>query len=92
MKGDKAATPPARYSAVLGGAIMKNPFASGGLLDKAMPYISFVVSINLLVQGVRLYLRGSTILWALAAGVVFFNACFGMYRQLQQRRLAREPK
>ncbi|MFJ9345364.1 hypothetical protein [Streptomyces sp. NPDC101237] len=71
---------------------MKNPFGSGGLLNKAMPYIGLAVSIYLLVQGVRLYLRGSTIVWVLAAGVVFFIACSDIYRQLRQRRLAREPK
>jgi Flp pilus assembly protein TadB len=71
---------------------MKNPFETGGLLDKGMPYIRVALLICLLVQGVWWYLNGSSILWALAAGVVLFSNCFNMYRQLRQRRLQRGPK
>ncbi|MEU6090949.1 hypothetical protein ABZ865_30020 [Streptomyces sp. NPDC047085] len=72
--------------------IMKNPFETGGLLDKAMPYTRIVLLIGLLVQGVRWYLHGSSILWALAAGVVLLSVFFDLYRQFQLRRLQRGPK
>ena len=71
---------------------MKGPSMHGGSLNKAMPYIGLITSIYLLVQGLRLYLRGSTILWALAAGTVFLIACFDIYRQLRQRSLTHKPQ
>ncbi|MFD4527388.1 hypothetical protein ACFWP7_26340 [Streptomyces sp. NPDC058470] len=71
---------------------MKNPFDDGGPLDRAMPYIGLAASTCLLVQGVRLYISGSTILWALAAGAVFLAASFDIYRSLRKPRLTRKPQ
>lgn len=68
------------------GTIMKNPRRDGGLLDKAMPYVGLITSVYLLVQGLRLYRSGSSVLWALGAGAVLLIACFDVYRQLRKRR------
>lgn len=65
---------------------MKNPFIDGGLLDRAMPYVGLITSVYLLVQGLRLYRSGSSVLWALGAGVLMLIAGLDIYRQLRTRR------
>ncbi|MFF3397159.1 hypothetical protein ACFYW6_01355 [Streptomyces sp. NPDC002659] len=67
-------------------AIMENPFRNGGPADKAMPYVSLIVSANLLAMGVMMYGEGASPLWPLAGGVLVLLACHEIYRQIRSRR------
>lgn len=89
---DTQAGPARRGAALRRGTPLKNPFDDGGLLDRAMPYIGLAASTYLLIQGLRLYISGSTILWTLAAGAVFLTACFDIFRSLRKQRLTRRPQ
>ncbi|MFK4224733.1 hypothetical protein [Streptomyces sp. NPDC019890] len=65
---------------------MENPFRDGGPADKAMPYVSLIVSANLLVLGVKMHGEGASPLWPLGAGVLVLLACHEIYRQIRSRR------
>ncbi|WP_406402727.1 hypothetical protein OH805_26045 [Streptomyces sp. NBC_00879] len=65
---------------------MENPFRNGGPADKTMPYVSLIVSANLLALGVMMYGEGASPLWPLGAGVMVLLACHEIYRQIRSRR------
>ncbi|NEA73818.1 hypothetical protein [Streptomyces sp. SID13588] len=64
---------------------MENPFRDSGPFDKAMPYLSLIVSAALLITGLSMYRQGASPWWAIAAGVMVLLACHGIYRQVRPR-------
>jgi len=65
---------------------MENPFRDGGPAERAMPYVSLIVSSNLMALGVKMYKEGASPLWPLGAGLMVLLACHEIYRQLRSRR------
>ena len=65
---------------------MENPFRDGGPAHKAMPYLSLIVSANLLAVGVEQYEEGASPLWPLGAGVLVLLACQEIHRQIRSLR------
>ncbi|WP_317443406.1 hypothetical protein [Streptomyces collinus] len=64
---------------------MENPFRDGGPADKAMPYLSLMVSANLLAVGVEMHQEGASLFWPLGAGLMMLVACHGIYRQIRSQ-------
>ncbi|MFE0629426.1 hypothetical protein ACFW3D_21010 [Streptomyces sp. NPDC058864] len=68
---------------------MERPRRDDGFLeklDRRMPYVGLATGLYLAVQGIRLYLRGSSAFWALGGAVIVVLASWDIYKHLRTRR------
>ncbi|MFJ9345020.1 hypothetical protein [Streptomyces sp. NPDC101237] len=65
---------------------MEVPFRDGGPAEKAMPYLSLIVSAILLAVGVKMHREGASLFWPLAAGLLMLPACHAIYRRIRSQR------